>query len=36
MFDRNLTRSVLLRQSERALANLKRVLEGGVPQRTER
>jgi uncharacterized protein YndB with AHSA1/START domain len=29
MFDRNLTRSVLLRQSERALANLKRVLEGG-------
>jgi hypothetical protein len=28
MFDRNLTRSVLLRQSERALANLKRVLEG--------
>ncbi len=31
MFDHNLTRSVLLRQSERALANLKRVLEGGVP-----
>ena len=36
MFDHNLTRSVLLRQSERALANLKRVLEGGVPQSTER
>jgi len=29
MFDANLTRSVLTRQSERALANLKRVLEGG-------
>lgn len=29
MFDRNLTRSVLTKQSERALANLKRVLEGG-------
>jgi uncharacterized protein YndB with AHSA1/START domain len=28
-FDRNLTRSVLTQQSERALANLKRVLEGG-------
>jgi uncharacterized protein YndB with AHSA1/START domain len=29
LFDYNLTRSVLTRQSERALANLKRVLEGG-------
>ena len=29
MFDANLTRAMLLRQSERALANLKRVLEGG-------
>ena len=29
MFDRNLTRAALLRQSERALVNLKRVLEGG-------
>jgi uncharacterized protein YndB with AHSA1/START domain len=29
MFDANMTRAVLLRQSERALANLKRVLEGG-------
>ena len=29
MFDGNLTRSVLTKQSERALANLKRVLEGG-------
>lgn len=29
MFDANLTRALLLRQSERALANLKRVLEGG-------
>lgn len=28
MFDANLTRAALLRQSERALANLKRVLEG--------
>ena len=28
MFDRNLTRSVLTKQSELALANLKRVLEG--------
>jgi uncharacterized protein YndB with AHSA1/START domain len=28
-FDRNLTHSVLTAQSERALANLKRVLEGG-------
>ncbi|HTN50418.1 MAG TPA: SRPBCC family protein [Burkholderiaceae bacterium] len=27
MFDRNLTRSILTKQSERALANLKRVLE---------
>ena len=36
MFDANLTRSMLTRQSERALANLKRVLEGrtsGQPQR---
>ena len=29
MFDHNLTRAVLQAQSERALANLKRVLEGG-------
>jgi uncharacterized protein YndB with AHSA1/START domain len=29
MFDRNLIRSTLTKQSERALANLKRVLEGG-------
>ena len=29
MFDGNLTRTVLTNQSERALANLKRVLEGG-------
>ena len=36
MFDGNLTRSVLTKQSERALANLKHVLEGGVPQRTGR
>jgi uncharacterized protein YndB with AHSA1/START domain len=36
MSDGNLTRSVLTRQSERALANLKRVLEGGGPERTER
>ena len=28
MFDRNLTRAVLTKQSERALANLKHVLEG--------
>jgi hypothetical protein len=30
LLDANLTRSVLMRQSERALANLKRVLEGGA------
>lgn len=29
MFDRNLTRALLQKQSERALANLKHVLEGG-------
>lgn len=29
LFDHNLTRAVLLKQSERALANLKKVLEGG-------
>jgi hypothetical protein len=29
MFDRNLTRAMLQNQSERALANLKHVLEGG-------
>lgn len=29
MFDNNLTRSALTKQSERALANLKRVMEGG-------
>jgi Polyketide cyclase / dehydrase and lipid transport len=34
MFDGNLTRSALTKQSDRALANLKRVLESGVPQRT--
>lgn len=35
MFDANFARAVLTRQSERALANLKRVLEGGVPARPE-
>jgi hypothetical protein len=34
MFDGNVTRMVLTKQSERALANLKRVLEGGKLDQT--